>query len=135
MTITAGDEPGVCQDAPPASIYDQLIEWSVWATGRLDIVDSTDHVAPQIPATFERREALARLRREDLTIHLEAIEKAVAHLEPKLLACVRAYFIDRKTVARIAADENDSEHHVVNYLYRAFRILAREVPLWEARLS
>lgn len=135
VTITAGDTISAYDAAPNRSVYDQLIEWSVWATGRLDIVDWTDHVAPQQPVTWERRQALAKLRRQDMTTHLEAIEKAVAHLEPKLLGSVRAYFIDGKPVSRIAIETNDSEHHVVGYLYRAFRILSRDIPLWEERLA
>lgn len=136
--MTIADVSGETQDEAEVAMYGQLIEWSAWATGRKRIELRLDDVAGAFRITAKLRDRVDQVRKSDMTPRLEAIEKAVAGLkrhDQLLHQATIDYFLDAKTVARIAAERTISEHHVVGFLQRALRILAKTVPQIEAGLT
>lgn len=123
-------------DTAELGVYGRLFEWAVWATDRHELLERHDDVAGDFRLTIRIRERIRESRRQHYPPQCEAIERTVASmkLEHDLIMLeflLRQYFLEWKTVEKIASEQDLSEHDVTLQLQRALREVARRLPAFD----
>jgi len=119
-------------------IYERLLTWAVWATDRRHVPVRHDAISAGSGICDELVAQVAEIRQQHFPPAVEVVEKAVAELrieEPELYCFLEEYFLRWKDITDIAWDSQESEHHVIEYLQRALRYLARSLPRHERRIN
>lgn len=108
-----------------------------------DYADANLFIADSATSTHARlvkwAEWANNSRKQKLHVDIEAIEKAVGHLqfcgEPRLKEVTVGFYLSRKSVETLAEKMDTSEFHCIEYLRRAVQQLSKDIPKWDKQLQ